>query len=62
MSLVDINDLFRYAIVIEDTTVQKDSITSDVTSYYVKDFNNNKVYRIIDTPGFADTSGVVKDK
>ena len=55
-------DNFRYKIINE---VKKNndahSQTSEVTSYNIRT-KHNKLYQIIDTPGFGDTSGIEKDE
>ena len=38
------------------------SITTQATTYYIKDVRDNTVYKVIDTPGFADTKGLYQDK
>ena len=59
---VELEDNFRYNIIVEDTKSQLGSITSKITDYYLKDRITNTVYRLIDTPGFGDTRGVEKDE
>ena len=54
-------DPFRYKIIIENEDHQTASITSKITSYYIKNPRTNLVYRLIDTPGFGDTGGIEKD-
>ncbi len=54
-------DGFRYKIIIENEQSQKNSITSNITSYFIKSRRDHTVYRLIDTPGFGDTGGVEKD-
>ena len=54
-------DPYRYFIIVENTSSQTKSITSQVTSYYVKNIVNGEVYRLIDTPGFGDTQGIQED-
>lgn len=58
---VQINDPFRYQIIIEDARDQTKSITKKINVYFVKDLKSRKVYKLIDTPGFGDTSGQEKD-
>jgi GTP-binding protein EngB required for normal cell division len=62
--LMDINysDNFRYKIINEITNKNEvHSQTSEVTNYNIR-AKNNKLYQIIDTPGFGDTSGIEKDE
>ena len=51
-------DSFRYKIIIENEDNQKASLTNKITSYYIKNHRTHLVYRLIDTPGFGDTSGI----
>ncbi len=37
------------------------SKTSEITTYYINDHKNKFNVRIIDTPGFGDTSGIKTD-
>lgn len=61
LEAIQINDYFRYKIICETVTSQTHSVTQEISIYYVKDVRNGDVYRIIDTPGFGDTSGIDKD-
>lgn len=58
---IEIDDKFRYKVVIEDKQNNKDSVTDNISQYYVKNQRNNKVYKIYDTPGFGDTKGKLID-
>ncbi len=59
---IQINDPFRYQIVVDNVQHQKESVTDKISNYFVKDTRTKDVYRIIDTPGFGDTKGISKDK
>lgn len=54
-------DTFRYLIIVEDDSNQMRSITQTINDYYIKNTRTGLVYRLIDTPGFGDTSGIQKD-
>jgi predicted GTPase len=63
LSGVEIEDYFRYKIILENNANQSMSITQNISKYFVKDVReNNQVYRIIDTPGFGDTKGIETDQ
>jgi GTP-binding protein EngB required for normal cell division len=59
---INYSDNFRYIIINEVKNLNDaHSQTSEVTSYNIKAYNN-KIYQIIDTPGFGDTKGIEKDE
>ena len=61
---------FRYKLVDEKAILKKknndqsNSVTDDVTNYYIRSNNASFGYCVllIDTPGFMDTRGVDRDK
>lgn len=55
-------DTYRYNIIVEDDSNSLKSITQTINDYYIKNTKTGVVYRLIDTPGFGDTSGMWKDK
>lgn len=61
-SNIELSDPFRYQIIVENTKDQTKSITKEVTSYFIKNLRNGKVYQLIDTPGFGDTDGHKSDE
>ncbi len=55
-------DNFRYKIIHEIKNKNNShSQTTNVTSYNIKT-KGNKLYQIVDTPGFGDTTGIEKDE
>jgi ribosome biogenesis GTPase A len=59
---IDIHDSFRYQICVDDSNSSAiKSMTKKITNYYAKDVRDGCVYRIFDTPGFADTEGIEVD-
>ena len=55
-------DNFRYKIINETKRINEaHSQTSEVTNYNII-AKNKRLYQIIDTPGFGDTSGIEKDE
>ena len=59
---VGYNDTVRYRVVKEPPQSQAFSQTQTVTSYMVTCEKYSFVLRLIDTPGFGDTSGVERDE
>lgn len=59
---VDYNDNFRYVLVNEKGAEEFLSQTKEVSIYYIKSHYSNPPIKIIDTPGFGDTSGYDFDK
>ncbi|KAJ9461671.1 Dual specificity protein kinase shkE [Diplonema papillatum] len=59
---VQYNDKVRYKLVEEPEKDQAFSQTQTVTSYHVWVAKNSFTLRLIDTPGFGDTSGVERDE
>lgn len=55
---VDVDDQYRYYLIVENDANQTESVTQLITDYYIKDQYSEVVYRLIDTPGFGDTKGV----
>lgn len=59
---INYSDNFRYKIINEVKNLNDaHSQTSEVTNYNIK-AKNNKIYQIIDTPGFGDTKGIERDE
>ena len=57
-------DNWRWKLVDESHLNQVEdgkSKTSEITIYYINDYQNKFNVRIIDTPGFGDTSGIKTD-
>jgi len=59
---VKYTDNFRYLIINEENSNQYLSQTKGVNIYYIKGHNSFPPIKIIDTPGFGDTSGKEFDK
>ena len=59
---VEYNSPVRYRLVVEPAKDQAFSQTQSVTSYLVSCEKYSFVLRLIDTPGFGDTSGVERDE
>ncbi|KAJ9461674.1 Dual specificity protein kinase shkE [Diplonema papillatum] len=59
---VQYNDKWRYRLVDEPERDQSQSQTQTVTSYHVWCPQHSFTLRLIDTPGFGDTSGVERDE
>lgn len=59
---VEMEDTFRYIVIVENDSSQLKSLTSTINDYYIKNSRTGQVYRLIDTPGFGDTEGIEKDK
>lgn len=55
---VEMEDVFRYIVVVENDSNQLKSITSTIKDYYIQNSRTGQVYRLIDTPGFGDTTGI----
>ena len=58
-------DTFRYKIINEDSKNKKPggSVTDNVNIYYIRSiFKDIPFVRIVDTPGFGDTRGIIFDK
>lgn len=63
---VDWNDSFRFKLIVEPNSLdQSKSQTTNITSYTIHHQEGFKIpytLTIIDTPGFGDVSGVMRDK
>eukprot|EP01061_Rhynchopus_euleeides_P001528 TRINITY_DN1108_c0_g1_i2.p1 TRINITY_DN1108_c0_g1~~TRINITY_DN1108_c0_g1_i2.p1 ORF type:complete len:472 (+),score=219.89 TRINITY_DN1108_c0_g1_i2:158-1417(+) len=59
---VQYSDSVRYRLVVEPAKDQAFSQTQAVTTYHVTCEKFSYVLRLIDTPGFGDTSGVERDE
>ena len=60
---IKITDDFRYKIIVENYNhSQAFSMTKSVNIYNIKPHGNIPAIKIIDTPGFGDTSGIAQDK
>ena len=59
---IDYSNDFRYKLIIEDSSLitPEKSTTKTVNIYNI--IFNNILFKVIDTPGFGDTSGTEKDK
>ena len=59
---VNINDQYRYKIILENTNKsQASSQTNQVNIYNIRNVGGYPPIKIIDTPGFGDTEGIEKD-
>lgn len=54
---VEMEDTFRYLIIVEKNKKHFTSTTKAISDYYIKNPRTGQVYRLIDTPGFGDTDG-----
>ena len=59
---IDYSNDFRYKLIVEDSSLitPEKSTTKTVNIYNI--IFNNILFKVIDTPGFGDTSGTEKDK
>ena len=59
---VNINDQYRYKIILENTNKsQANSQTDQANIYNIRSVGGYPPIKIIDTPGFGDTEGIEKD-
>ena len=59
---IQLEDDFRYKIIIENNQKKGESLTSEVNIYYIRpNIKNTPFIRIVDTPGFGDTRGINYD-
>ncbi|KAM3147567.1 hypothetical protein pb186bvf_000374 [Paramecium bursaria] len=59
---VKFEDDYRFLLVNEGATNQAVSQTRQVKIYYIAPFNDKQGIRLVDTPGFGDTSGIQQDQ
>jgi len=59
---VNYSDIIRYLLVDENNYEKYLSQTKEVNIYHIKSHNSFPPIKIIDTPGFGDTSGIEFDK
>ena len=60
---VEADDPFRYLIVDDFSQNQSQSVTSEVTTYVIKQQGKMKAnFVLVDVPGMGDTKGIEVDK